>query len=196
MVGVTLPGRDLLSRGLRELLSPATGGWSCSWCLSSCRGGGQGRTDSGCTCLSHSSVFIKLFVSYTNGHTRLMRRPFHLDPKRHLMKTVRPFAPKQSPLMSCFWRVFYFSSNKLVCVQNPNMKHGFYFYLLISTGTEHWDRKAEGAVQQQMSLKGKTRRTLQVNDWHDGSTCRTLKGSNSWKVLAATNKYHMIWFQG
>lgn len=35
MVGVTLPGRDLLSRSLRVLLSPATGGWSCSWCLSS-----------------------------------------------------------------------------------------------------------------------------------------------------------------
>lgn len=30
MVGVTLPGRDLLSRSLRVLLSPATGGWSCS----------------------------------------------------------------------------------------------------------------------------------------------------------------------
>ncbi len=44
MVGVTLPGRDLLSRSLRVLLSPATGGWSCSWCLSSCREGGWGRT--------------------------------------------------------------------------------------------------------------------------------------------------------
>lgn len=38
MVGVTLPGRDLPSRSLRVLLSPATGGWSCSWCLSSWRG--------------------------------------------------------------------------------------------------------------------------------------------------------------
>lgn len=44
MVGVTLPGRDLLSRSLRVLLSPATGGWSCSWCLSSWREGGWGRT--------------------------------------------------------------------------------------------------------------------------------------------------------
>lgn len=37
MVGVMLPGRDLLSRDLRVPLSPETGGWSCSWCLSSWR---------------------------------------------------------------------------------------------------------------------------------------------------------------
>lgn len=44
MVGVTLPGWDLLSRSLRVLLSPETGGWSCSWCLSSWREGGRGRS--------------------------------------------------------------------------------------------------------------------------------------------------------
>lgn len=47
MVGVMLPGRDLLSRSLRELLSSATGGWSCSWCLSSYREGEWKRTFTG-----------------------------------------------------------------------------------------------------------------------------------------------------
>lgn len=40
MVGVALPGRDLPSRSLGVPLSPETGGWSCSWCLSSWREGG------------------------------------------------------------------------------------------------------------------------------------------------------------
>lgn len=43
MVGVMLPGRDLLSRDLRVPLSPETGGWSCSWCLSSWKGEGWGK---------------------------------------------------------------------------------------------------------------------------------------------------------